>query len=361
MAIFKDIFTLLKKYYIPIGLFFTTLFLLVSFIAPLIFTQPAFTDNLDFTNKGAIGDTIGGLMNPFIAISASILTFMAFYIQYKANQEVQKQFKMQQFESQFYEMLRLHKENVNEVSVSETKTIIKGIRNPQSNLISTNGRKAFEELDKELKLIYDTIKRILKKEKKQKLEPNKILNKAYHIFFFGLYSNQNGLKFDLKKINIESIKEEDKEIDHKIYDSVRSEANKSHKDLFTGNATYLAHLYRHLYLSVKFVAKQDEIFLPYDEKRKYLRILRAQLSNPEQALLFYNWRSGFGSQWEQADEKGKDNTSKNKFFTDYRMIHNLYNGILYEDFKLETIEEFKRNFKTEENRDFDPLFESEEW
>jgi hypothetical protein len=361
MTFIKETITLLKKYYIPVGLTLTVVFLLVSFIAPLIFTQPAFTDNLDFTNKGAIGDTIGGLMSPFIAISASILTFMAFYIQYKANQEVQKQFKIQQFESQFYEMLRLHKENVDEVSVSEAKTIIKGIKNSQSNLISTNGRKAFEELDKELKLIYDTIKRILLRDKKQILEPNNILNKSYHIFFFGLHSNQNGLKFDLKKRDVDSISEKEKEIDHKIYDSVRSEANKSRKDLFTGNSTYLAHLYRHLYLTVKFVANQNESFLSYEQKRKYLRILRAQLSNPEQALLFYNWRSGFGNQWEQKDEIDKDNSTKNKFFTDYRMIHNLYNDIIHEDFKIETIEEFNRDFKKEINRVKDPLFESEEW
>lgn len=57
MAIFKDIFTLLKKYYIPIGLFFTTLFLLVSFVAPYILTSPSFSHRLDFSATGNIGST----------------------------------------------------------------------------------------------------------------------------------------------------------------------------------------------------------------------------------------------------------------------------------------------------------------
>ncbi|WP_330747005.1 hypothetical protein [Chryseobacterium sp. CP-77] len=34
-----------------------------------------------------LGDTIGGILNPIIAFCASILTFLAFYIQYKANKE----------------------------------------------------------------------------------------------------------------------------------------------------------------------------------------------------------------------------------------------------------------------------------
>lgn len=34
-----------------------------------------------------IGDSIGGTLNPIIAFTASILTFLAFYIQYKANNE----------------------------------------------------------------------------------------------------------------------------------------------------------------------------------------------------------------------------------------------------------------------------------
>lgn len=42
---------------------------------------------LDFTETGQIGDTIGGTMSPFVGILAAILTFMAFWIQYQANEE----------------------------------------------------------------------------------------------------------------------------------------------------------------------------------------------------------------------------------------------------------------------------------
>ena len=42
---------------------------------------------LDFTETGQIGDTIGGTMSPFVGILAAVLTFMAFWIQYQANEE----------------------------------------------------------------------------------------------------------------------------------------------------------------------------------------------------------------------------------------------------------------------------------
>lgn len=60
---------------------------LFAFVAPYLFTQESSCESLNFTiaNKSAIGDTIGGLMSPFIGISGLILTFLAFYMQFQAN------------------------------------------------------------------------------------------------------------------------------------------------------------------------------------------------------------------------------------------------------------------------------------
>lgn len=64
--------------------------ILFSFASPYIFTQ--FSSNVDFTDTGQIGDTLGGIINPFIALSGIILTFLAFYMQIKANQIQVEQF-----------------------------------------------------------------------------------------------------------------------------------------------------------------------------------------------------------------------------------------------------------------------------
>lgn len=60
--------------------------ILFSFVSPWIFTSASSSEKFDFTNTGQIGDTIGGIINPFIAIAGVLLTFLAFYMQIKANQ-----------------------------------------------------------------------------------------------------------------------------------------------------------------------------------------------------------------------------------------------------------------------------------
>ena len=65
---------------------------------------------------------------------------------------------------------------------------------------------------------------------------------------------------------------------------------------------------------VKIVANYDNSIIEKKEKKKYLKMLRAQLTGNEQLMLLYNWFSGYGCDWE---------SDKNHFFTDYRMIHNI--------------------------------------
>lgn len=102
--------------YIFILLGFTISLIVFSLFAPIIFTS--FYSGIDFTKTGQIGDTIGGIMNPFIGISAVIVTGLAFYMQYQANDLVRKQFEVQKFENQFYEMLRIHQKNVEDFDVN---------------------------------------------------------------------------------------------------------------------------------------------------------------------------------------------------------------------------------------------------
>lgn len=48
----------------------------------------------EILNPNEIGDSIGGTLNPIIAITASMLTFLAFYIQYKANKSQKEIFNL---------------------------------------------------------------------------------------------------------------------------------------------------------------------------------------------------------------------------------------------------------------------------
>ena len=77
----------------------------------------------DFSDTGQIGDTMGGIMGPFIAILAVWFTFKAFWVQFEAN-EAQKDINEQQrkdiakerFENKFYELIHLHRDNMRELN-----------------------------------------------------------------------------------------------------------------------------------------------------------------------------------------------------------------------------------------------------
>ena len=96
--------------------------ILFSFSAPLLFTRPAFLSIFDFSDTGAIGDTINGLMGPFIAIAAALLTFFAFKEQIKANllqkEATDNQIKKDNedsFENRLFKLIEMHKQNVNDL------------------------------------------------------------------------------------------------------------------------------------------------------------------------------------------------------------------------------------------------------
>lgn len=328
------------KIYFLLVLAFATIVL--AFISPFILTRPSVNQDFDFSTSGQIGDTIGGLMNPFIALAGVIVTGLAFYIQYKANQQQRelflkeqaenkrqlqeqidnqnKQNQLQQFESQFYEMLKLHRENISEMKINgydfeEGRTLKKFEK-------TTEGRKIFVTMKTE----FECILSIYSKDRKLNKEG---FQKCYKLFFSGLeefdktYPDENIFTELFRKARKQH---EEPELDKISTNQARKEFLPYAKlyfnyKPFSGHSSRLGHYFRHLYLTVKSIANST-IVTDYDEKMKYLRILRAQLSNHEQILLFYNWLSEYGSDWEN---------KKHSFFTEYCMIHNLWYDSLFDD------------------------------
>lgn len=65
-----------------------TIFLIVSifiFFTPWIFIHDSFRKTFNFSETGAIGDTINGIAGPFIAFFAAILVYLTLRAQIKAN------------------------------------------------------------------------------------------------------------------------------------------------------------------------------------------------------------------------------------------------------------------------------------
>ncbi len=396
------------------------LIIVFSLIAPWAFTRPHFFENIIFNNDtGVIGDTFG-IMNPIIAIAAAIITFAAFWTQYQANAEMLEENKeerddaiilnrKQQLINQFYEMLKIHQDNVKElkyynfVELPEKKSLLsKNVSNSVNNtenekqMIVERGRSIFEPYLVEFNIAY-YLTEILFSEKEKK-EKARI---AYDAFYKG--SSEKSLNELVKEVEekLNSCNTYD-EFKNKIINYLSSkkickdekEINGILKGIFDlkdffhdhsflkGHFGNLNHYYRHLFLMVKMIAKEDEEILSYPEKRDLLRILRAQLSNKEQIMLFYNWFSDHGKQWEEFGDKG------NHFFTKFRMIHNMtpydvipfknieddsdiavINFIQYFSHQVTSAEDFKKhpvfNLKYAEKeypkKKNDPLFEFEDW
>ncbi len=299
--------------------------ILIGFWMPFILTRGSMIKEFDFTKTGNIGDTFGGILNPFVSLAAVIVTGLAFYMQYQANEELRKQFKVQQFESQFYEMLKLHKENVNEMEIDNFK-----------------GRRVFTELQLQFEFI-------LRLAEEGQLIANKAVaileiresdfNSAYDIFFNGFDNDkQNEFESDVNQAmdNWEFYSFMDNIVNNEILYGRDSEMIEIPNDINITQSKHdlLGHYYRHLYMTVKFVVEAFEehgLLESKDESMKYLKIVRAQLSNSEQIMLFYNWiaggGNGYGANWENIDSVN----GNNKFFSEYNMVKNLSFGSLYQN------------------------------
>lgn len=104
-------------------LFGTAIVLIIfSFFAPFVFTRPGL---IDFTNSGQIGDTIGGLMNPFIAIAGVIAAFLAFWMQKQANDIIVNQFNDKMAYDDNLEKIK--KDRIVELMISDVKFVQKDI------------------------------------------------------------------------------------------------------------------------------------------------------------------------------------------------------------------------------------------
>lgn len=295
-------------------------FITFIFFFPAWFTNHSWFD-LDFTNTGQVGDTIGGIMGPFIAIAAAILTFFAFWVQYKANEQQKHDLKIERFENKFYELLQLHKSNVDEMKIGE----------------NISGRKSFVHMFYELRFCYITSKDFYDhtaNDLKEDYEYDKInlMDFAYKIFFFGigLHSEKHFISF-LKKGELHLFRQlkpflekgiQDKYLEHfaKFPNSRYFTHGLTLSQIpddktiefyyfpFDGHVNRLGHYYRHLFQTVKYIIEQT--FITEDEKYGYIKMLRAQLPNFEQLLLYYNALAWFDEEWKE-------------IFTKYRFIKNL--------------------------------------
>ena len=210
---------------------FWLLFCIFLVVAALICCLPWLITcyiNPDFYYTGQIGDTIGGIMGPIVAIAAAGLTFIAFWVQYKANIQQRHDIAVERFESNVFELLHMQQEITNNLEIGYVKGQIP---------VKVHGRDVFKTIYEEIKTKY-----VFKDG-----EDVCTLKKAL-------------LMDDDLKLQIPTMR----------------------------HLWFLDHYYRHLYRIFKYIDDVDSSTVPQDKKKEFASIVRASLSAYELVMLYYN-------------------------------------------------------------------------
>lgn len=307
----------LKKFLkgIPRGLWVVVLvFTIFVCVLPAVLTLPGL---LDFSDTGEIGDTIGGIMGPFIAILAALLTFIAFWAQFDANRELIKENRRNHFENRFYKMLDIHLDSVADLNGRKEDDKIDSIFHVwcieienMFNILKTQSD--FGGIIDKIKGKYkddpdqkDFIEFLISMQNNHEVFDQVVFETAYSLFFNGStsmlrYGNSHQTFLANQYASI-------------ISTYLLSKDDSSELLKIKPKNELLGRYYRHLFQIVKYVVEQpDELFDEKDWKRSYLGVLRSQMSNYEQMLLYYNAQSSIGSAW-----------NEKKYIEDYKLIKNI--------------------------------------
>lgn len=278
----------------------------------LLESQPSDDIKHELLKANEIGDAFGGTLGPFIAFIGAVFTGLAFWAQYKANQQQKRDLERERFENRYFELIRFHKANIEELKLNQAK-----------------GKECFACYFAELRLIYRILETCISNidEVDEEFKTPEFISKiSYHVFLMGIEfagkytDSRSESKIFVKFKEAWSILERDgnnqsEQIADLFEVSVLFDHNEYSKIKylpFQGHINQLGHYYRNLFQTVKYVVNQPINLFVYEEKLQYLSMLRAQLSNHEQLMLYYNGIGGPGEPW-----------FKHEYFTKYKMIHNL--------------------------------------
>lgn len=336
---------------------------------------------LNLPNFGAFGDFIGGVIGTLFSLAGVFLLYLTL-------KDQRDNFHRERIESNFFDMIKFHRENVNELAYSYYESddeMHTAYKRKVFKLIFSQYKEAWVELEHFFK--DSSIDSIYDRKYLEKLRANPLLKArqidlkllgridiTYLIVFFGLSSedkitilqicsNVYDGEFVKKVLNFASLKpkRESKfwnhwqqinqlknrievfedllqmrqdsdykpkvEVNWLVKDNTRFPFEPFYPDSYTkyngGHQFRLGHYYRHLFQTVRFIDKQQ--YLTNEEKYHFVKILRGQLSNYEQIMLFLNSTSQLGRTWElvRKNKPEKEMRKKRRLLSKYNLIKNI--------------------------------------
>ena len=284
-------------------------------------------------NRGPFGDMFGAVNALFsgFAFAGLIITIRQqredLKLQSNELKETKEEFRNQNFQTTFFNLLRTQREIINEFSLSLFFLNTKGVIDSRE----IKGRAVFRELKQELQKISEA----LNLESYKKYDE---LSIEHHINMFGDIASQDRWEefsdyirkeekyyiLHYYDIDESKFKEFKKFGDEQIIEKLKF----IYERFFRKNEYALGHYFRHFYRLLKFLEKSEQEALDgiVDDAGKvskriqisnefldYLEFIKAQVDTPELVLLFYNSMNY---------EKAKD------LFVRYKIFDVLYVGNL---------------------------------
>jgi hypothetical protein len=233
-----------------------------------------------------MGSFLGGYLGSLFALLGVLLLYATLKSQRISSAQ-------QNFETKYFELLKMHRDNVAEIDLQEA-----------------SGRRVFVLLLVELRSALAIIRRVAR-ECEQPLSDTRLMHVAYYCTFFGVGPNSSRmLKCSLSEFDRNFIDRVEHELSR---DSTKRQVVREQRlgyVPFEGHQSRLGHYYRHLFQMVRYVDEQSPALnIP---KYEFVKTIRAQLSTHEQALLLINSLTPIGRIWWEM-----------QFIENYRLVQNL--------------------------------------
>ncbi|MGE0641844.1 MAG: putative phage abortive infection protein [Thermoanaerobaculia bacterium] len=250
-----------------------------------IFLSPAFREgSIERTAAAQLGDFIGGYVGTVFALVSILLLLATLRAQREAT-------ALESFETRFFQLITLHRKNADEMFLQ-----------------NATGRRIFVLLVREFREIHRIVS-TLATDGSETFSQKELLGISYLCLHYGTGPNSSRMLLQalgdqagplagalVKKLADAGLKEE-----------VQKRRSLGYVP-FEGHQSRLAHYFRHLFQTVKYVDMRG----PDPDRYDYVKTIRAQLTNHEQAILLLNSLSPLGREWWAS-----------QLLTRYRLVCNL--------------------------------------
>lgn len=255
--------------------FFCIFFVIVALVAVpfILFDSIYFNTGLriDAELAAKFGDFFGGFVGTVFSITSTLLliyTLLAQYIESSKNST----------RDRFFKMLDFHNDNVRGLRIPSLETA-------KLNFIE-EGRRAFVVYKIQLKRLLESVSEVNSVLNANLTDAQKI-DIAYICFYYG--QSDTWINFIKEKISLHPCGDV---VAQMMLDKVNACPGLK---LGRTNQTELSSYFRNMYNAIKIV--DGDKFLTEKEKSDLIKIYRAQISNPELYVLFFNLVSRFGKKW----------------------------------------------------------------